>query len=123
MNHYYHEVPGRLRFKTPVLKGKHDLCKEIEDSLSCYGGIQEVRTNTITGSIIVHYDPKLISSARIVEIVSERGYFDRQKAITSDQYMNRSFEKIGQTVGKAVFGVMVEKAFQGSALSLIAALL
>ena len=123
MNHYYHEVPGRLRFRNPVLKGKEALCKKIEDSISCFRGIQSVTANTVTGSIIVHYDLKIVSSREIIEFVSEQGYFDRQRAVTSDQYLNRSFEKIGESVGKAIFGAMVEKTFQGSALSLVAVLL
>ncbi|HET6420985.1 MAG TPA: hypothetical protein VFG19_12545 [Geobacteraceae bacterium] len=123
MNYYLHEVAGRLRFKTPVLKGNHSLGKKIEDLLLDIRGIESVRTSTVTGSIIVHYDSKTISSSEITDIVSDQGYFDKKKAVTSDQYLNHSFERVGQVVGKAVFGAMIEKAFEGSALSLIAALL
>jgi hypothetical protein len=123
VNHYYHEVPGRLRLKNPVLKGKQDLCKKIEDSMACIAGIQSVKASVVTGSVTIYYDQKVLSSGQIIDIVSEQGYFDRNKAITSDQYMNHSFEKIGQAIGKAVFGAMVEKTFEGSALSLVAALL
>jgi copper chaperone CopZ len=123
MNYYYHEVPGRLRLKTPVLKGNPSLGQKIEDILSAVGGVQTVRTSAITGSIIVNYDPKIISSNEITDIVAEQGYFDKKKAVTSDQYLSYSFEKVGQVIGKAVFGTMVEKAFEGSALSLIAVLL
>jgi hypothetical protein len=123
VNHYYHEVPGRLRLKNPVLKGKQDLCKKIEDSMACIAGIQSVKASVVTGSVTIYYDQKVLSSGQIIDIVSEQGYFDRNKAITSDQFMNHSFEKIGQAIGKAVFGAMVEKTFEGSALSLVAALL
>lgn len=123
MNYYYHEVPGRLRFKTPVLKGNHSLGEKIENHLLSFSGIESVRTSAVTGSIIINHDPKIISSREITDIVAEKGYFDKKKAVTSDQYLNHSFEKVGQAVGKVVFGAMVEKAFEGSALSLIAALL
>jgi hypothetical protein len=123
VNHYYHEVPGRLRLKSPVLKGKQVLCKKIEDSIACIAGIQSVKASVVTGSVTIYYDQKVLSSGQIIDIVSEQGYFDRNKAITSDQFMNHSFEKIGQAIGKAVFGAMVEKTFEGSALSLVAALL
>jgi len=123
VNHYYHEVPGRLRIKNPALKGKQVLCNKIEDSLAGIAGVQSVRASVVTGSVTIHYDPKVVGSKQIIDIVSEQGYFDRQKAVTSDQYMNHSFEKIGQALGKAVFGAMVEKTFERSALSLVAALL
>jgi len=123
MNYYYHEVPGRLRLKTPMLKGNLSLGEKIEYQLLRVGGVQSVKTSAITGSIIVYYDPKIISSNEITNIVAEQGYFDKKKAVTSDQYLNHSFGKVGQVIGKAVFGTMIEKAFEGSALSLIAALL
>ena len=123
MSYYFHEVPGRLRFKTPLLKGNHSLGRKIEEYLSAVSGIETVRTSTVTGSIVVHYDLKTISSREITDIVTGQGYFDKKKAVTSDQYLNHSFEKVGQAVGKAVFGAMIEKALEGSALSLIAALL
>ncbi len=123
MKYYYHEVPGRLRFKTPVLKGNHSVGDKIEDLLSGLSGVESVKTSTVTGSVIVKFDPETISSRQINDIIAEKGYFDRKRAVTSDQYLNRSFEKVGQAIGKAVFGAMVEKAFEGSALSLIAALL
>jgi copper chaperone CopZ len=123
MSYYYHEVRGRLRLKTPVLKGNKSLGEKIQDFLSVIPGIESVRTSTVTGSIIIHYDSKTISSREITDIVEEKGYFDKKKAVTSDQYWNHSLEKVGQTVGKVVFGAMVEKAFEGSALSLIATLL
>jgi hypothetical protein len=123
VNHYYHEVPGRLRFRNPTLKGKQVLCNKIEGSVAGIAGVESVKASVVTGSVIIHYDPKVVSSGQIIDIVSERGYFDRNKAVTSDQYMNHSFEKIGQVLGKAVFGAMVEKTFEGSALSLVAALL
>jgi len=123
MDYYFHEVPGRFRFKTPVLKGNHSLGKKIENVLSDIRGIESVRTSTVTGSVIVHYDSKTISSSEITDIVADQGFFDKKKAVTSDQYWNHSFEKVGQAVGKAVFGAMIEKAFEGSALSLIVTLL
>src|SRR6266498_864372 len=88
MNYYYHEVPGRLRLKTPVLKGNPSLGIKIEDHLLRVGGIQTVKTSAITGSIIVNHDPKIISSGAITDIVAEQGYFDKKKAVTSDQYLN-----------------------------------
>lgn len=123
MTHYYHEVTGRIRFKTPFLKGRNDRCKEVANFLSGFRGIETVKINPLIGSVVVNYDSNVLNSKQILEVVSELGYFNKKKAVTVEQHLNSSFEKIGEAVGKAVLGAMVEQAFPGPALSLLKAFL
>lgn len=123
MTHYYHEVPGRLRVKSPVLKGDHVQCKSVQDFLGQHDGVQAVSANPVTGSVVVNYDPKVASSGAIKEILAQKGYFRPEKAVTSEKYITDSTGKIGQLVGKVVLSACVEKMFEGSALSLITVLL
>ena len=123
MTYYYHDIPGRLRVKSPKLKGDQVQCRSAEGFLGMVDGIQAASANPVTGSIIINYDSKIINSRAIMDILSRKGYFHPEKAVTSEKYINSSTEKIGQLVGKAVLGAFVEKAFEGSALSLITVLL
>lgn len=123
MTHYYHEVPGRLRVKSPMLKGDHVQCKSVQDFLGQYDGVRAVSANPVTGSVVVNYDPKVVSSKAIKEILFQKGYFRPDKVVTSERYINDSTGKIGQLVGKVVLSACVEKMFEGSALSLITVLL
>lgn len=123
MQYYYHDVPGRLRVRSPKLKGNPAQCRTVEDFLGRHVGVQAVSANPVTGSVVVNYDPKHASSKALMDTLSREGYFHVEKAVTSERYINDSTGKIGQLVGKAVLSLCVEKVFEGSALSLITVLL
>jgi copper chaperone CopZ len=119
MEYYMHDVPGRLRVKTPLIKGKEGLAKHVENFLGQVNGVQSVLANTVTGSIVLIYDEKKVTSQILLDILKTRGFFDSSKAITNDQYIHRTASKAGHVLYKAVFGAFVESALQGSSLSLL----
>jgi copper chaperone CopZ len=123
LSYYMHNVPGRLRVKTPVIKGKELMAARIEGEISAIGGVTAVATNTVTGSIVINYDPLSVTHKAIVGELAKKGYFDYSKAVTNDQYVHTAAHKAGRAVSKAVFGVAVDLVFEGSALSLLSALL
>lgn len=123
MSYYIHNVPGRLRLKTPAVKKNKDAADEIKKILSTMNGIATVDINLTTGSILINYNPKAIQNKDIISALQRKGYFDSSKAITNDQYIQRAASKAGNIVGKAVFGTFVDSALEGSALSLITLLI
>lgn len=123
MSHYIHNVPGRLRVKSPAVKKNTDAAVEIRKILSAMNGVATVDINLITGSVLINYNPATVQYKDIVGMLQRKGYFDTSKAITNDQYIQRAASKAGNIVGKAIFGTFVEKAFEGSALSLITLLI
>ena len=123
MSYYMHNVPGRLRVKTPVIKGKELMAARIEGEISSIDGVTAVATNTVTGSIVINYDPISVTHKSIVSEMAKKGYFDYSKAVTNDQYVHEAAHKAGRAVSKAVFGVAVDLVFEGSALSLLSVLL
>jgi len=118
-----HDVPGRLRIKTPFIKGNENLAKHVERFLEQINGIRSITTNPLTGSIIMTYDEKKLTSQMLLDTLKTRGIFNPDKALTNDQYIRSNASKAGQIVYKAVVGAFVEKAFEGSALSLLTVLL
>jgi hypothetical protein len=123
MSHYYHDVPGRLRVKTPMIKGKEKFAMHVEKFLSQIQGIHAISTNTITGSIIMNYDSKIINASVLLKILQERGIFDAAKAVTHDQYIHSTAAKAGNAVYKAFLGTVAEQALQGSPLALLGLLI
>jgi hypothetical protein len=87
MSYYLHNVPGRLRLKTPHIKGDKKKAEEIQNFLSQIPGIQSTSTNTITGSLAIHYNPKIVFPKSITDKLNQAGYFDSTKAINNDQYI------------------------------------
>ncbi|HAM49275.1 MAG TPA: hypothetical protein DCP92_00725 [Nitrospiraceae bacterium] len=119
MSYYMHSVPGRLRVKSPAVKRNDDAAGEIRKTLSTMNGIATVDINVVTGSILINYNPKTIHYNDIVSLLERKGYFDTSRALTNDQFIHRAASQAGNIVGKAIFGTFVEKALEGSALSLI----
>ncbi|MFZ5906465.1 MAG: HMA2 domain-containing protein [Nitrospirota bacterium] len=120
MSYYMHKVPGRLRVKTPLIKGKEQTAKHVETFLRQVQGIVSIATNPLTGSITITYDEKKITADYLLTILQSRGIFDISKATTNDQYITSTATKAGNIVYKAVLGAVVESALEGSALSLLA---
>ena len=57
-----HFLPGRVRVKLPRLKGNASLAGEIERTLTALQGIRHVEISTMTGSVLVLYEPRLPAS-------------------------------------------------------------
>jgi copper chaperone CopZ len=123
MGYYIHNVPGRLRVKTPSIKNNSDAAQEVQKILDVIEGIDSTSVNTVTGSVIVNYDARMVRSDHILDALQERGYLDPSKAITNDQYVEAAVSKVGGLVSKALLGFFLEKAFEGSALSLLTVLI
>lgn len=123
MNYYVHNVPGRLRIKTPMVKRSRSSARCVEGLMKQLRGINSTIVNTTTGSVVVLYDREIISSDVILNTLENEGLFDSSRAGSCDQYINEAASKAGQVLGKVLFGAFVEKAFEGSALSYIAVLI
>ena len=122
MSYYIHNVPGRLRIKTPLIKKNQSIAEDVKNLLRPIIGISSTSFNLITGSIVINYDPKVITSKEIVSTLNYAGYFDLSKAVTNDEYIKTAAASMGQVVVKTLFGTFIESALEGSALSFIAVL-
>lgn len=122
MSYYIHNVPGRLRIKTPLIKKNQSIAEDVQNLLRPLIGISSTSVNLITGSIVINYDHKIITSKEIVNTLNYAGYFDLSKAITNDEYIKTAATSMGQIVVKTLFGAFVDSALEGSALSFIAIL-
>jgi len=123
MSFYIHDIPGRLRVKTPSLKGNFNAAEELKRILNSIEGIDSTSVNTLTGSVVVNYDTRSVGSARILHTLNECGYVDLTKTVTNDDYVVAAATKAGKLIGKALIGFLIEEAFEGSALSLLTALI
>lgn len=123
MSYYLHDVPGRLRIRTPLIKKKHDMVDDVHSVLRPVYGISGISVNPVTGSIVVNYDPKIINSRAIVEKMSMAGYFDHSKAVTMDQYIKDAVSKTGHFVKRTLLGTAVETLLAGHPIAWLAILI
>jgi hypothetical protein len=122
VNHYIHQIPGRLRIKSPVLRnGKYH--PGVRELLSSLKGIEAAELNPTTGSVTIYYHPAQIHGKDIEKAFERHGYFDRSKAITNDQYFHNLFSKAGHVVSRALFGSAAGVALEGTGLSFLTVLI
>ncbi|MCX8033760.1 MAG: hypothetical protein N3A00_00400 [Thermodesulfovibrio sp.] len=123
MRFYIHDIPGRLRIKSPLLKNNQKAEWELRKALSTLEGIGVVETNLITGSILINYNFKRINKNDIIRLLTNRGYFDPAKAVTNDEYIKKTFEKTGNFVVKSLVGTVVDSSLENTPLRFISVLI
>jgi hypothetical protein len=123
MSYYVHNIQGRLRVKTPLIKKNPATAQAVQRLLRRIHGVNTTTVNTLTGSAVILYDPKLVSSKEILDTLEETGYFDLSKAVTNGEYVYSAAAKTSGIICRSLVGAFVERALQGSALSLISVLI
>ncbi|MEY2697027.1 MAG: hypothetical protein RL333_1165 [Pseudomonadota bacterium] len=63
------ESTGMIRIRNPVLYRKGSLCEAIERELMSVLGVDRFKTHSLRCTVQVHFDPRRLSSANIIEIV------------------------------------------------------
>jgi len=123
MGYYVHDVPGRLRVKIPLAKKRPDTAQQIENLLKAIEGIDSTATNTTTGSVVINYNRKTLTSDRILSALNQNGWFDHSNVTKQDDVLQETVSKVGSVVSRALVGLVLEKTFEGSMLSLLTVLI
>jgi hypothetical protein len=133
MSHYIHHIPGRLRVRSPLLKGNEREAACLQQALAGLEGVLKHEVKTITGSILVTYDTALTEADTILAFLEEHGYLNRAvalkqwHAIPSRRRYNPVLAELGSSVGKAfgkaIISFAAEKLAERSAVALISAIL
>jgi hypothetical protein len=121
MSVYLHEVPGRLRIKVPELKRNPRKAHSLPRRLTGFAGVLSASINPTTGSLLVHYDPDILPSEALLSYVCRElelhlggGAFKRDRP-------DRGRGRVGEQVSKALLMFALDRALQGSPLSILAA--
>jgi copper chaperone CopZ len=123
MSYYCHSTPGRLRIKTPIIKQNPVEIEKVRGTLRALSGVNAVSINALTGSITINYSGGATDSESILSILKEKGYYRISPIEEQEHPIENAVAKVGTTVGKAIVGAFVEKAFEGSMLSFLALLI
>ena len=79
-----HHLPGRLRLRSPSLKGDVRAGGKARRHLAQIEGVASVTVNPGAGSLLPQYDPAVLSSDSVIEALAgaARPCFDRRPGIT-----------------------------------------
>lgn len=123
MTYYLHSISGRLRVKIPLVKGQPKKALAIQSLLEDLEGVESISANTITGSVVVKYDPAMLHSDQILSLLKKNDYFDETRAVTLDHAVVEAGSRVGQALSKAFCGWAVGRALEGTGLSFLAVLI
>lgn len=132
MSHYVHHLPGRLRVKTAIIKRNETEAARLRNLLAELDGVRAHEVNIVTGSILITYDIDTTDVQTILTFLKDHGYVTGMIVLDHRQNLpakvsSKGGAKIGSNMGKAfgeaVFGFVVEKALERSAVALIGAIL
>ncbi|MEW5791641.1 MAG: HMA2 domain-containing protein [Pseudomonadota bacterium] len=126
--HYIHDTPGRLRIKIRALKKNDNAARGFKSFLEELDGIRSVCVNLTTGSVTIHYDHQLFDARAILQALQRQGLLETPvpapvKVTGGNTVLDRAIGHAAETLGRAVFDRLMEKAVERAAMAVIAAVL
>jgi hypothetical protein len=122
MEYYVHHVPGRLRVRLPEIRRNARKAADVKRLLDIYG-VDHLKVNHLTGSIVVTFDASSTSAEQLLSILQENGLYDSARAISCDDKIQRASNKAASKFGRVAFGYAVSKALEASGFPILAALI
>jgi copper chaperone CopZ len=120
MGYYVHDIPGRLRVKSPLLKGDSGEGTAVRELLEGMAGVQSAGVNPLTGSLVVCYDPSALGGKEILDVLERRRVFHGALARTNDEVVRAGVHKAGKKIGKAAFSLGLSLAMESAGLGFLA---
>jgi hypothetical protein len=117
-SNYLHSVPGRLRIRSAAVKRNEAGAHQARRLLEGVSGVNSVATNTLTGSITVCYDTRLLDSSTLLAKLREQGYVNLENANGTPAAPPPTAR-----AANAMASYVVEKAVEHSLYAMISALL
>ena len=71
---YVHALEGRIRIKVPEIKGFPAKAGELERQVQWQSGINSIKANPTTGSVLIYYDSQKTEQQEILNTMHELGY-------------------------------------------------
>jgi hypothetical protein len=120
MTCFVHHVSGRLRVKIAGLKHQGHQAEKIRNLFCGLYGIDKISVNTLTGSVVLYYDPLVFSVDQLLNIFKYNNVIDSSQRIVFEEPVSEHSTKMGMAIGKAVFSWVVGKALERSGLGFLA---
>ncbi|MCX6127808.1 MAG: hypothetical protein NTX25_01940 [Proteobacteria bacterium] len=131
MDCYIHQSYGRLRIRKASLRGDRVSIEVLGEALSELNGAERIVINDARGTIVIHYDPQKLNSAKIFCIFQKYGVLpnvigfplsnlkQRQQSIQSgpnvENWISDSLDRATRIIAKA----LIEAALRRSSRMLL----
>ena len=100
---YIHHIPGRLRIRIPTLKNNPQGIEQVRLLLSVEG-THSFTASSLTGSIIVTYDPQKLNKQYLLDILKEHDLYCEERSTTMESQLQQASQNAAHKVSRAMFG-------------------
>lgn len=118
MSQYIHHLPGRLRVKSPHLKGDAGRAHAAREQVSGLDGVLGAEANPITGSLLIHYDLNRVGAEALLDALRRQGHLAAHTPLPGIPVPGYA-----QRLADTMVHKLVETAIERSATALLAAIL
>jgi hypothetical protein len=82
-----------------------------------------MRSNALTGSTVVAYDPKIITSIALLDILKSNGYAIDLENSAVNRKLRQAHEELAMKVSKAAVTWLAGRVLEANGLSMVARLI
>ncbi|SDE86441.1 HMA2 domain-containing protein [Rhodospira trueperi] len=139
---YVHAVPGRLRLKTRALSAETRATRAACHALRAILGVEDVAHKPRAASLIVLFDPSLVSADALIALVRDHGLVPDDttapvpaprasvsggpgggalSSAATGALATQALGVLGGAIGKAVFGAVLKTGVERGVSSLVTA--
>ena len=120
-----HALPGRLRVKLADIKRAPAVARKLEERLQREPGVAEAVANPVTGSVLVHYDPRRTSSQTILARLAPYGLSTPAPSAPSRPtgLPSQLGKELGMELGKELVKMALVEMLPAAPLDLLFALI
>jgi hypothetical protein len=111
-----HHVPGRLRVKIAGIKHQEHQAKKVQNLFSGLYGIDKISVNTLTGSVVLYYDPSVFSVDQLLNIFKYNNVIDSNQRIVFEEPVSETFNQMGWPLEKPYLVGQWEKPWNEAVL-------
>ena len=119
---YLHLLNGRIRIRSRVIKGNLPRAQLLTRQLQTHTGITEVATNTLTGSILVLYNPAEVAQEQVLSLLSTVGQLPELRPLSQAEMTVESLASqptFSQNLFHTIVRASVDFAVQRLAIALL----
>ncbi len=131
---YTHHIPGRLRVRSAVVKHDAAAAARLRRWIESIPGMVSVQVSVVTGSILVHYDPRTVEGSGLLMLLREEGWLPSSPVPPRTASTRRAIrparlseilppESARRALAKAALTAIAEVAIQRSIIAIAAAIL
>ena len=98
-----HLLPGRVRFAVPALKGNKDAADRLTSALKRVQAIDLVAVNTISGSVVIRFNPEQISAELLVAAIIKVLGLEKELERIPASVLGREIHHVAHALNRAVY--------------------